>query len=425
MSGYRSLHREQIFLEGGGSSGDNDVVANDNDEVPIIWELQCTAKASSLLESSSRSNSTSSSSILLTASADSFIRLYSIREKDSATSYDDLNASTMKIYCTHILLGINNIYPAANNNRTLLGCSQCEMIRNYVGSDDMAGDIVIVGLEFTGRIRVWSFDLEEFQLEEKESGLEPKQIRSKFEFVTKRATGTMMAVCPSYVEGDLTTAVACLDGSIVIVALGIGTPNMKKEATLAGTILYSLGSIGSIALSIRWHPSEPILAVGRIDGIVDIIPVTATTNQQQKKGLIKQNRRITHHSKPVRAVSFTKDGTMLITGSDDGFLAVWDLQRNNSTAMMVHHVVQAHFGWIIGITALNSDSRRFITAGADKKIHVWQFDQMQYAPTHTFQSDGDVRTICTTAIAASHTTTTSERLFSASGEGWIQVFSLD
>jgi len=394
MSGYRSLHREQLLLEEG----------VDAEEVPPFWQLQC-MKIS--LESSS-------SSILLSASADGFIRVHRVCEK---TSNDVLNASAMHISCTHILLGINHVFPATE--KTLLGCSQCQMIRNYVGSDEMAGDIVIVGLEFTGRIRVWKFEQDALVVKEEEEGeaKQQQQIRCKFEFVIENATGTMMAVCPPHVEGDLTTAVACLDGSIAIVALGIGTPNMKKEATPAGTILRHLGTVGSsIALSLQWHPSQPILVVGRIDGIVDIIPAT------QKKG----HHRITHHSQPVRAISYTKDGTMLITGSDDGFLAVWDLQRRTNP-IMVHHVVQAHVGWIIGICTLRSDSRRFVTAGADRKNHVWQFDQMQYAPTHTFQSDGDVRTICTTTTTTTHTKNNNnpERLYSASDKGWIQVFSLD
>jgi WD40 repeat protein len=51
------------------------------------------------------------------------------------------------------------------------------------------------------------------------------------------------------------------------------------------------------------------------------------------------------------------------------------------------HVVNAHSSWILGVSTL-ADSRRFVTSGADGKIHVWQLDSM-YEPSDTFHTDGN------------------------------------
>mmetsp|Transcript_22836 Transcript_22836/g.34624 ORF Transcript_22836/g.34624 Transcript_22836/m.34624 type:complete len:371 (+) Transcript_22836:14-1126(+) len=370
MSGYRSLHREQVY----------------KNEVPI-WQVKCFI------------DSKSSGENVLIASADGFVRIYQVREKQAS---EDLDASAMNMTCTEILIGINQVF--LEPSETLLGCSQCQMIRNYLGDDIMSGEIVIVSLELTGKMRVWNFQENELREQRNEN---QRQIRSNIEFLVENATGTIMVACPPKLsgEGDLTAAVACLDGSLAIVSLGVVTPKAKKDPSPAGTILDNWGA-GSIALSLAWHPFNHVLAVGRRDGIVDIIPAT-------KMG----QHRLTHHSEPVRAVSYTKDGALLVTGSDDGFLAVWDLQRRVPT--MVHHVVQAHATWITGVATL-ADSRRFVTSGGDKKIHVWQLDQM-YAPVHTFQSDGDVRSICT----SNEQDQGLQRLYSGSDSGLIQVFSMD
>ena len=381
MSGYRSLHREQIL----------------DDEAPI-WQANAW--------SFSKSTQTDEWSVL-TAAADGIVRVFRVREKEAS---DDLDASALAMTCTHALLGTNQVFPPPSETPVLVGCSQCQMLRNYVGDDDMAGDIVVSAMEMTGRVRVWTFPDEELSVEaeaEDTPKLEdiPKQIRSQQQFVVEDATGTLMAVCPPNLSGngDLTAAVACLDGSIAMVALGISTPKAKKEASVAGTVLDRWGT-GSTPLSLCWHPSQLTIAVGRSDGLVEIIPST-------KKG----QHRLTHHSEPVRAIAFTPDGSLLVTCSDGGFLAVWDIvgaQKN-----MVHHVVNAHASWILGVSAL-ADSRRFVTSGADGKIHVWQLGTM-HAPTHTFHTDHNNWTIALTKHRE------PQRLVSGSDNGWLQVFSLD
>ncbi len=369
MSGYRNLHRERML----------------DDEAPI-WQVQAVLLSQ-----------LSDEWTMFVAAADGIVRVFRAREKEAS---DDLDASALSLTCTHALLGAHQVFPPPS--QTNIGCSQCQVVRNYIGDDTMAGTVVVVGLDFAGKIRVWTFPDDELSLEATDF---PKQVRSQQEFVIDDATGTLMAVCPPKLSGsgDVLVAVACLDGNVAMVALGVATPNAKNEPSVAGSNLGSLGS-GAIPLSLCWHPTERTIAVGRSDGLVEIMHST-------RKG----HHRLTHHSEPVRAIDYTPDGSLLVTCSDGGHLAVWDVVGVHKT--LVHHVVHAHTSWILDIQVL-ADSRRFATSGADGKIHVWQLDTM-YAPTHTFHTDQSNWAVAITEHME------PQRLVTGSDKGWVQVFSID
>jgi len=369
MSGYRSLHREQLAGQ-----------ANP------VWQVQ-----------SSSALSSSNAWCLWTASADGCVRAYRVQEKDIQ---DELNASALTLTCTHAFVGASQVYPPISS---LLGCSQVSLCRNYVGEDDNAGDLVVTSLDLAGHVRVWTCTPEELDTVVVDDV--PSSVKATHEFTVEGATGTVMALCPPNLsgQGNVVVALAMLDGTVVMVATGLATPKATKEPTPAGTVLDKWGS-GSIAMSLAWHPNQHILVVGRKDGLVDILPAT-------KKG----PHRLVRHGSPVRAVAYTPDAQLLITGSDEGLLCVWDVNRKVPT--LVHHVVQAHTSWILSVSVL-SDSRRFVTCGADCKIQVWSIGQI-YAPMHTFQTD---HTVWTTHVTPKQD---PQRLITGSEEGWVQVYSLE
>lgn len=266
----------------------------------------------------------------------------------------------------------------------------------------MAGDLVVSSLDLTGRVKVWTCTNESLDIVADAS---PNRVKASHEFAVDGATGTVMALCPPNLsgQGNVIVAVAMLDGTVAMVATGRATPKATKEPSVAGTILDKWGS-GSIATSLAWHPNQHVLALGRKDGIVDILPST-------KKG----PHRLIRHATTVRAVGYTPDAQLLITGSDEGLLCVWDVNRKVPT--LVHHVVQASASWILSVSVL-SDSRRFVTCGADQKIHVWNVGQI-YAPMHTFQADS---TVWTTHVTPQ---LDPQRLVTGSEDGCVQVYSLE
>lgn len=366
MSGYRRLHREQVGKE-------------------PVWQVQA----------SSNNNGAWS---LWSASADGCVRLYSVQEKDMT---DELNASALTLSCTNIFLGATQVYPPPTP--AVIGCSQVSLVRKYVGEDDMAGDVVVAALDLTGRVRVWTFAPESLDTDQSENA--PNRVKAMHEFSVDGATGTVMTLCPPNLrgQGDVIVAIAMLDGTVAMVGTGLATPKATKEPLTAGTVLDTWGS-GSIVMSHAWHPNQHILVVGRKEGLVDILPAT-------KKG----PHRLVRHGTPVRAVAYTPDAQLLITGSDEGMLCVWDVNRKVPT--LVHHVVKAHTSWILSMSVL-SDSRRFVTCGADRKIHVWNVGQI-YAPVHTFLADS---TAWTTHVTPKQD---PQRLITGSEDGFVQVYSLD
>jgi WD40 repeat protein len=399
MSGYRSLHREQILET-------------------AVWSvatspLLSTATTGSAGESSTKSvaaataGSSSTPWRIWTASADGLVRGYIVTESSIETKQNMLDASALRLDCTHALLGTGQDYPVAT--QAVLGCTVVSLTRNYVGDDRQAGDLVVISLELGGKVRVWSFTED---MDDKGGGPAAaegnfKQVRALFEFEVANATGTTLQVCPPALSGvgDVAVAVGCLDGTISIVATGLATPGAKKDPTPAGTVLDTWGSRGSaVPLSLCWHPvTSHTLAVGRQDGVVDILTATK-----------KNQHRLTQHSTPVRGLAFTDDGNLLMAGSDEQLMCIWDVSRKTPT--LVHHVLQAHKSWFLDISPL-TDSRRFVTVGADRTLHVWNVGQL-YQPLHTFQVDQSVYSVQRGPAGL-------PRLVTGSDTGWLQVFSLE
>ena len=380
MSGYRSLHRVNVL------------------KCPI-WHVV----TSPLL--TSKPSRVPAWRVWI-ASGDGLVRSYLIHEKD--LQKDVLDASACSCYLTHELLGPNQ--SADSDAETVLGCTQVRLTRNYVGDDDRAGDLLVVSLELSGIVRVWSLPetMDDESLSSSEAA-KPQQLQSRHEFKVEDVTGTMLQLCPPRIcgIGDVVMALACLDGTVAVVSTGIATPKATREPEKPGTVVERWSKIGSIALCGDWHPSQKTLAVGRQDGQVEMLG--------------GKPHRLIHHEAPVRAVSFTPDGHILVSGSDDGMLCAWDISRVIPT--LVHHVVQAHNSWVLSITMLQ-DSRRFISCGADRRLHVWSLGQMDQA-VHSFSSDDTVWSIHATNTKPLPNSSQHPRLVSGSEEGGLRIYSTE
>jgi len=313
----------------------------------------------------------------------------------------------------------NNSEPQENQQVSTIGCSQIQVMRNYVGDDDAAGDLVVVSLDLSGKIRIWVFSedmdddllLEIDDFSSTRSSVASPEIAQ--EFIIENATGTCLKILPPNVSGvgDILLAVPCLDGTISLVATGLSTPKSTKDATEAGVIVerWSKNATNSIALSGSFHPKKKSFAVGRQDGLVEIF-----------EKFNERCHRLIQHETPVRALSFTPDGNLLLTSSDDGMLCMWDTSRPTGVPVLVHHVVQSHTTWILDIKPL-IDSRRFVSCGMDQQLHVWSAGEMDNRALHSFTSDDSVWTIDTHTTSGS----TQTRLVSGSENGGLHIYTLE
>ena len=204
MSGYRSLHREQILGKD-----------------TAIWSVQATPLLT-------KTKTTTTAWRIWTASSDGYVRSYTATE--SSIQDDALDASALTLSCTHLLLGQTQQQPQSSDavdgdnvddnvdavpptpapatQAQALGCTRVCTVRNYVGDDALAGDLVVVSLGLSGVCRVWKFasEWDEKQQEQGSSAatantttIAPttriiKPVKCVAEFNTvQNATGTTMA----------------------------------------------------------------------------------------------------------------------------------------------------------------------------------------------------------------------------------------
>ena len=407
MSGYRSVHRENLGT------------------FPI-WQVA----TSPILSTLCNTNQTMATWRLWLACGDGVVRGYRVVEKSLDSENNSLDAAACEVIMTHVLVGRSQKNPRAKQyDRQMcnVGCSQVQVARNYVGDDDMAGDLIVVSSDLSGKIRIWvlpeDMDNDSLGVDVPSSGTPKSKIddedeanaaspETAREFYIENATGTCIKIMPPNTSdvGCILLAVPFLDGTIALVSTGIPTPKATEDPIEAGVIVERWSkATSSIALSVAFHPKKKTFVVGRQDGLVELFGESC--------------HRLIQHESPVRSISFSPDGNLLVTSSDDGMICVWDYSRG--VPALVQHAVQAHATWVIGLVSM-FDSRRFLSCGADRQLHVWSFRQMDQA-LHSFTSDDvvwaiDALTTKNKLFSAKKQTQT--RLISGSENGGLHIYML-
>lgn len=363
-----------------------------------------------------------------------------------------------------------------------VGCSRVCVTRNYVGQDDSAGNLVVVTLDLLGTLRVWELDAATFDNErtrhnttatpplsssEKDDeatqavgearDIVAQRIPAAHQTVLREATGTALALCRPPVEGPVCVAVGCLDGSVRLVATGLVTPKYSASENhplpAIGTILRSWGGRGSaLPLALCWKPDSAggtngSLAVGRQDGTIDLVSVAwGVVEEGGSTRPATSTHRLIQHTTPVRALAYTPDGALLLSGSDEGLLCVWDASRGNGSASsklavppLVHHLWCGNNGgnsggggdWILQILPF-PDSRRFAVATQARQILVWDLEH-PHQVSHTFETDAPCyagTVVNSDALDAAvrqqarHRPNT-RRIVTGNDTGWVQLYSIE
>jgi WD40 repeat protein len=346
-----------------------------------------------------RGSNTAAPIRLLTSSADGIIRAYQISDK--TTESDVLDASALTVTIEQVLLPTSNsTYPKSKEDaKVSLGCACFSVIRNYVGEDTAAGAEIVVALRLDGLLSIWRREEQPLypSIEKTKSVKEETLHVSKpiIELNVEDALGTTLELIRPAISGysrhGIVACMGCLDGSVKMIATGVGIPDPRKcnddsKCTEAGTVLDQIGSGSSIVLSIAFHPTQYLtFAVGRKNGIIDIYSSRNAENDDIY-GNFHRTHTLTHHAGiPVRSLCFTPDGTLLISGCDQGHLYVHDISsfEKNQTILMVAAILSAHKSYILSISPL-PDSKRFLTCSADKTVKVWDVSTPNNGPIHTF-----------------------------------------
>ncbi|KAF8871220.1 WD40-repeat-containing domain protein, partial [Infundibulicybe gibba] len=83
------------------------------------------------------------------------------------------------------------------------------------------------------------------------------------------------------------------------------------------------------------------------------------------------NHTLIHHTKPINTLKISSDGTTLISGADDGTLAVWDLgsgKRIQIISVIFNGPVSAATWTPL---AANSLAETFIFGCSDGSLHMY------------------------------------------------------
>jgi WD40 repeat protein len=81
------------------------------------------------------------------------------------------------------------------------------------------------------------------------------------------------------------------------------------------------------------------------------------------------------HTRPVRAIAFSRDGTRIATGAEDGSARLWDAGSGATTRAAVC-VFRGHEG-AVETVLFSPDGRRVVTASRDDTVRIWDVESGQ------------------------------------------------
>ena len=372
MSGYRTLHREEPDHFEDGS-------------IIPVWSV-----------------SFADSNVFYAATAAGYVKSYCIRSK-SATDNDSDILDARGLHLKHFssLMPFESKKDCLNSSLML-----CQVKAVSLDSSDSGGVVtkhLVCAISIDGKILVWEHEFEKDKIEFDTN--EVKKHYFQYVYNYSDVTGTSLAL-QKYNNGDYHAAVGCRDGSILIV--NVTTEKENQWEKIEGK------DAADCVMSLAWSNCGMFLASGHQDGIVNVFK-KIDSDGGGKRFYFKRLYSIAPHRECVRAITFTKDSYLLLTGSDDSIVQTFDIQRASGKAALTGSY-ECHESWVLGI-ASHSDSKRFVTAGGDKKIKVWDLTMRDCV--HTF--DG-VHSDKVWALTCSHD---GNRVVSCGDDGKIVIYSCE
>lgn len=133
--------------------------------------------------------------------------------------------------------------------------------------------------------------------------------------------------------------------------------------------------------AVAWHPTENLIASAGYDRQIhlwnpeEIEPFDFSAAIGGEKLRQQTSRMLTGHIGPVRAVRFSRDGTLLVSGALDNSVRVWELEKDTS--------IKTFRGHDSGVRACEiSADNRFVLSGAeDQRAILWNVND--YAEIQT------------------------------------------
>ena len=159
-------------------------------------------------------------------------------------------------------------------------------------------------------------------------------------------------------------------------------PNANLAATgnLDGTVdLWNdssanprrISSLPDSVTALAWDPTGSTLAVGRSNGLGQLFDVSSARRNPAYMTL-NDDKGISGHVGSVTALAFNKDGTLLLTGGDDGKVGLWCARSLGSCKRGLNLFMTSLSGKNVKVTAVAFAAAGVpIAVGNDGSVSIW------------------------------------------------------
>jgi WD40 repeat protein/serine/threonine protein kinase len=174
------------------------------------------------------------------------------------------------------------------------------------------------------------------------------------------------------------------DGMAIVWQKGY-SPNKEQPISPSqyGKLTEFDGHDGAV-YSARFSPDGKLVATGGYDKLVmlwspdEVFPAdidARTKGEPEKKSIFVP---LAGHDGPVRTVAFSPNGQLVLSGSEDNSIRVWDVAAGESVKTLRGH------GSAVRACAFSPDRKHIVSGGDDQRIRVW--DLAGYQETRVLHS---------------------------------------
>ena len=164
----------------------------------------------------------------------------------------------------------------------------------------------------------------------------------------------------------------CLSPGDDVVAAGTQTGKVNIWSMENNENVLTLDTKSKFVLSTKFSSNEdsPQLAASSVDGAVCVFDISTSS----------VIHKVAAHSLPVRSVSFSPNGRLVYSASDDRHVSVYDCNSNKIVGNF------SHGGMALSVD-VSSDSRHFAVGSSDHAVTFWDMGMRRSIQTYNAHSD--------------------------------------
>ncbi|KAG8751657.1 hypothetical protein FRC14_007686 [Serendipita sp. 396] len=138
-----------------------------------------------------------------------------------------------------------------------------------------------------------------------------------------------------------------------------------------------------LILSVAFSPDNKKVATGSHDKTICIwdpkIEEEEEEETEEEEEEEEEEKKLEGHDDSVWSVSFSADGSKLVSGSSDHTIRIWDLEPESA----VIKILRGHTGPVLSV-AFSSDNQKAVSGSHDKTVRVWDVETGEVKQQQTY-----------------------------------------